>query len=224
MLCWLEIAFQHLVESEEGHAQVEAAKEEKGEQLANALIRELSEGMQAMVAAAIAMDAFSDAVKQAIRFPKALTTTQRRNRTARYEQVAEVLRRGFRVGNVGTEQVRAKLKELYRFRDLAVHPPAEASDPIPYPPIESSVEWRFRAFCSENAKAATAVALSLIVQLIERPRDKHPELQRYCRSVSSNIKSVLTDWEARYGKLIGNQNTSSSGSSAGTIVPAGDES
>jgi hypothetical protein len=98
--------------------------------------------MQAVMAAAIAIDAFYALIQTHVQLPSSLITQWRTIRTARYTQVTEVLRRAFHLKQKGTAALRQNLKEIYRLRDLAVHPSGKIEAPILHPEIDVSVEWR----------------------------------------------------------------------------------
>jgi hypothetical protein len=54
----------------------------------------------------------------------------RKGRTARYTQVSETVRRTFTLKPKGASALRANLKEIYRYRDLAVHPSGRIEAPM----------------------------------------------------------------------------------------------
>ena len=83
--------------------------------------------MQAVVAAAIAVDALYAVLQGHVQIPEELLKKWRERRTARYSQVAEIIRRAFNLKRNGVRQLLENLKKIYRLRDLAVHPPGKGS-------------------------------------------------------------------------------------------------
>ena len=67
--------------------------------------------------------------------------------------MTEVLRRGFHLKPKGTKALRDNLKEIYRFRDMAVHPSGRIQAAMLHPDLDVGVEWRFVYFRAANARA-----------------------------------------------------------------------
>jgi hypothetical protein len=117
---WLDIALKHLAAAKAAH---EALVEARSSVIdAGLLDREFKASVQAAVAAATFFEALYAAARE--RTPKQEPTapTRDRQRSARYAQVAEQLRRSFGLQKIGTANLRSVLAEVYRFRDEAVHP------------------------------------------------------------------------------------------------------
>ena len=135
---------------------------------AHALEREFRAGMQAVVAAATAIDAFYASVKLRIELPAELTTAWRRNGTARPTQVDEVLRRAFLFGAAHQRDLPITTGEIDKLRDRAVHLTAEATRPVLHPVINRLTEWRFDAFSFPIASQIVSGAMAVIVEALER--------------------------------------------------------
>jgi len=134
------------------------------------LMRECRAGMVAISAAAFALDNFYSIVQ---RFCPGFTELRKefeRAGTARHAQISETLRRTFQVRSEEERRLRATIQEIFKFRDWAVHPPAEFRDPIRHDFFDVGVEWRFVAFRAANAVAATRNSTSLIDQCVNSPR------------------------------------------------------
>jgi len=102
--------------------------------------------MQAVVSAAIALDAFYSVIKTHILLPPNLIARWRTKRTPRYSQVTEVLRRAFHLRAKPTATLRQNLKFIYHLRNLAVHPSGKLESPLLHPHIEVGVECRIAYF------------------------------------------------------------------------------
>lgn len=201
---WLEIAYDHLRCTEEASEQLlNAKKEQNGEKIADALKAEFTEGMQTIMASAVAMDAYYANVKERIAIPDELIQTSRKNGTARYKQIAEVLRRAFLMSEDSAKQMRVILKHNFGFRDKAVHPPTGTTAPALHPELNKVTDWRYVTFRYYNPEAITGLTLSIIAQTAMHPKNKHESLKTYCETLSQQLAPLISRWEAHYGKLFG---------------------
>jgi hypothetical protein len=114
-----------------GEEETEAVVNEK----ARTLEREFESSMRAIMAAAIALDAFYAVLQPHVGPEPKLLEKWRKKRTARYSQVTEVVRRAFNLKRNGTKTLRKNLKQIYRLRDLAVHPPGNIQAAILHPEL-----------------------------------------------------------------------------------------
>lgn len=202
---WLDIAFDHLLCTEKASKELMDAKEAEDDQrITNALGEEFIAGMQAIMASAIAMDSYYASVKEHIGIPKDLTRTWREKGTARYKQIAEILRRAFPMSQKSAKQLRDILKQNMSFRDKAVHPPSGTQAPAFHPELNKVTDWRYVTFRYYNAKAIVGLTLSIIAQTAGRPhKDKFEALRKYCETLMSRVEPMVKRWETRYGKLFG---------------------
>ena len=199
---WLALAIDHLDQCGTAASDaVQASASNDDNALADALERESAAGMQAIMSAAIALDAFYAQLKERVVISKDLLSAWRKNKTARPTQIAETSRLAFDVKAKSIDHLRLVLEEIFRFRDTAVHPPAEAKQAILRPDINRGVEWRFVAFRYENALPLTRGSLSVITQLTGRPKEGLPALTKYCGECHAAVTSLVTRWEAKYGLL-----------------------
>lgn len=163
---WCEIAIAHVAAARSYEEARNAAWQGSDEdEKAKSLELEFSSSMQAIMAAAIAVDAFYAVIQSNVNLPQQLVDQWRTKRTARYSQVTEVLRRGFHLKRNGTKDLRQNLKELYRFRDLAVHPSGKIQASVLHPDLNVGVEWRFAFFRAGNARLLVDVATAMIWDL-----------------------------------------------------------
>jgi hypothetical protein len=201
-LPWLEIAMEHLHEAKTQHDLLIAARDSGG-QVAEPLVRESQAAMQAMVAAAISFDALYAAAKERISLPPSVIKRWRERGTARYSQVSEVLRRAFCLKKQSTANVRSVTKELYRFRDIAVHPPASYSQPILHPDLASGTERRLVIFSFSNAQPAVRAALAYVKILPSRPLDRATgPMKQLAADMLKLGEPLFEQWEAEYGPLL----------------------
>ena len=142
------------------------------------------------MSAAIALDAYYAVISTMIALPEDLTAKWRENRTARHAQISEVLRRAFTLKPEGFAALRQKLREIYRLRDLAVHPSGKIEAPILHPELQVGVEWRFANFRFENALLVVRESVRMIDELVTSGRPKSPEIRAYCDSLRERIHSL----------------------------------
>ena len=199
---WLEIGMVHLIAAENAHQQLLAVwgrgDDQEGGQW---LEKEFSASLQCITASAIAIDAFYAMVRDHVQIPEKDIEAWRSNRTSRPKQIAEVLRRGFRIGPNRFSTMRKHLMELFKWRDWSVHPPAGFNKPVRYDELSIGTEWRFVAFRFENAKNSLALSLSLIAQLLARPKPDLDSLKEHCEAALPLISPLVEQWESKYGQL-----------------------
>lgn len=123
---WLEIAIRHLEEAENAKLErIKAWESDDGDAKADTLEREFLPSMQAIMACAITIDAFYGVLKPKLKLPKASENSQQVRQTARHTQVSEIIRRAFRLKPADTEALKSDLKQVFKYRNLAVHPSGE---------------------------------------------------------------------------------------------------
>ena len=111
------------------------------------------------------------------------------------------MRRAFLMGESSFHQVRDNLKEIMRLRGMAVHPSGKVDEPLLHPELHQGMEWRFVTFSYSNAKLVVGACLSLIAQLVLRPRNEFESLKNYCDVLEPKISSLAELWEERFGEL-----------------------
>ena len=209
---WLEIALEHLRRAALARSELRDSKQSSPEtDTRSALEREFSAGMQAITSSAIAIDALYASIRDRIVIPPSLVATWRAKKTARPRQVSEVLRRAFRVRGKGFENLSSIVAQLYRFRDLAVHPAAKFTHPVPHPILGSATEWRFVSFGYDSAHAAVRGALALVVQLVRAPRAEKGPVVDYCTDLAKRVKPLADQWLSEFGLLLDDDSRSADG-------------
>ena len=205
---WLMIAIEHTEKCVEAAKLVDAIWTDgsQPEQVA-ALEAELREGMQAITAAAIATDSFYSTMKEICPVPKALAEKWREGKTARYKQVAETLRITFNIKQLLFGQIRKGLKQLFDWRDQAVHPTSKSSEPVAHPRLAVSTELRLAVYSSDNAMNVAKFALNLIGLLIAHPPLKKQRLVEHCQFEKTVIYPIIDAWEAKHGQIFDREST-----------------
>ncbi len=191
---WLEIALDHTSRAQVAKLhKIEAWKGNNQDLKAKALEKEFESSMQAAMASAIGIDAFYSILSQHISVPPGLSKQWRTRRTARYAQITEVLRRSFKLKPVGTKNLRQQLREIYRFRDMAVHPSGRVQVPVLHPELDVGVEWRFAYFSAANAEAISSVATWIIWELCKRGTPANDEIRDYVSTLSLRLDQLFPE-------------------------------
>jgi hypothetical protein len=191
---WIEIALKHLstaIESRTLREVAWAGTEENAK--STSLEREFESSMQAIMAAAIALDAFYSILQTHVTLPPALIEKWRTGRTARYSQVTEVLRQAFRLKSKGTAALRTMLKDIYRFRDIAVHPSGKIEAPIYHPELDVGVEWRFAYFRATIAEQRVNAATWILWDLCHNGKPKDPKIVEYVGNLKQRLVELYPD-------------------------------
>lgn len=185
---WLDLAARHLADAEERKlARVAAWQSDDQEARATTLEREFESSMQAVMAAAIAVDSFYLALRDKTNIDKETIEVWRAKRTARHRQIAEVLRRAFSLKPKPSVVLRNNLQQIFKFRDLAVHPSGNATAPVLHPELGTGVEWRFGAFRADNARPLVHIAHDTIQELVTNGKPATPEIARYAEGLRNSL-------------------------------------
>lgn len=204
---WLEIAVEHLAAAIAANEALLAAQADDPA-IGSILDREFKASVQAVVAAATFFEALHAATVDRCPPPKLRTSTPRRKRAGRYAVVAEQLRRSFGLGKQGTANLRSVLREVYRFRDQAVHPTARFSAPVLHPQLDTGVEERFVMFCASSAQLLVRAALAFSKILPSRDLTKRPkEIQEFGSYLLQVCEPLYVRWHELYGPLLDEPST-----------------
>ena len=139
------------------------------------------------MAAAIAIDAFYAIVQTHVKLPATLLASWRKQRTARHSQVTEVIRRAFRLKEKGTATLKQNLKEIYRLRDMAVHPSGNIEAPHLHPEMDVGVEWRFAVFRAHNAALLVNAATWILWDLAHKGKPADTRTMRYMAALRGRL-------------------------------------
>jgi hypothetical protein len=189
---WIEIAKRHLesaIEARTLRQTVWLGTDTTAK--AKALELEFESSMQAIMAAAIAWDAIYSILRQHVNIPQSFVDKWRAGRTARYSQVTEIVRRAFALKPKNVAALRSNLKEIYRYRDLAVHPSGKIEAPLLHPELDVGVEWRFVYFRATNAELAVSGSTAMLWELAHNGQAKDPKIVEYQKSLCSRLEEIF---------------------------------
>jgi hypothetical protein len=128
------------------------------------------------------LDALYASVKERTPRRPDLEEVWRKNKTARYVRIAETFHTSFKMSNEAVKQARLILREAFKYRDWAVHPPAKFQQPLYYDAIDAGAEWRFLAFGAHNAREILRGVTQLIEYILRNPRPKFAELVKWAEA------------------------------------------
>jgi hypothetical protein len=187
---WLGLALGHLETAKASQTARALAWEGADENAKGATLeREFEASMQAIMSAAIAWEAFYAVVSSKITIPQELRACWRKNRTARYRQVSEVLRMAFNLTPTSAKALREKLEEIYRLRDQAVHPTGEITAPVHHPELGVRVEWRFVDFRYQNAAMVVQETVRMMCELVTAAKPKLA-VQTYAEAIRPTLQGL----------------------------------
>lgn len=189
---WIQLAKCHLDSALEARSKRDAVWSGTDENAkAQTLEAEFEASMQAIMAAAIAWDAAYAILREHVIIPPAMSEKWRNGRTARYIQVAETVRRAFALNPKGTLALRTNLKELYRYRDLAIHPSGKIEAPLLHPELDLGMEWRFVYFRAKNAELAVMASAAMLWDLAHNGKAKDPKIIEYQQNLATRLEEIF---------------------------------
>jgi hypothetical protein len=199
---WLEIALVHLAAAQASNQELtEAAKRDDEEAIASYLDRDLRASMQSIVASATAVDSFYAVLQRCVPIDSATKNAWRDKRTARYKQIAETLRRAFRISPRNAVRLRQALKELYRYRDICVHPDQSYSEAVHHPEARRSTARLFVTYRYPNARELASVSMSVIAQACLQATSPHSDVTKHCEELRPRVAPILEQWESQHGQV-----------------------
>ena len=203
---WLNIAYQHVKATEKAHNGLMFAKSEKDDNLIGKYLKkESSEGMQAVVASGVAIDAYYSSIKEYVNISKSTLDAWQVNGTARFKQIAEVLRVGFHLSGKSSKNLRVILKQNLGLRDKAVHPCTGTTYPLHHVELNKITDWRYATFRFYNAKTIYMLTLSIIFKTASQLSSKtSKELVDHCNDLVIKLEPILRKYERKYGKFLPN--------------------
>ena len=198
---WLRVALGQLDLAEQSsRAAIAAAASGDDANLGQSMEAECAAGMIAMAAAAFAIDAFYAALKDRSPRVQAIPVSKRR-RSSRHKIVLEALRREFKIAPTSLRNLQNIVKEVFKFRDLAVHPTGRFTSPVLKPEVGKLTEWRFVTFGAANARLSVRATLAALVQLVEIPKSSSADTKLYLEGLKPALDELAVAWRSARGLL-----------------------
>jgi hypothetical protein len=143
---------------------------------------EFRRGMQAVTAAAFAIDAFYGSVVE--HAPELRVRAK-----SRAKSIAATFGRGFVLTNAQQREASKLVVQVFRFRDRAVHPRAEFVAPVRHPTFGLGMDPRFVIFRLENANASRIGVHRLLWLLLHRPRGRYASLVEWATASKALVEA-----------------------------------
>jgi hypothetical protein len=199
---WLNLSVEHLKQTKNWSIKRNEAFDGINDEFkSETLQKEFEHSMQAIIAIAIAYDSFYATIKTKINLPEDLTEKWKQNRTSRSNQITETIRSGFKINKDGTKILKQAIKEIFHFRDLAVHPSGNVDKPVIHPELNIGMEWRFATFTYNSAKLIVNEGLKRIREIINIKTDQNIELGKYCSTLLISVNSIIEMYENEIDQL-----------------------
>lgn len=164
------------------------------EQFDRAILNEYRRAMVSICAVAFTFEAFTNSVAEyfpdvraANRPPDTNDKSHRSGAAARFHQV---WLRAFRLSNTNSANTKGTLKQVFRLRNEAVHPPAEFAEPANHATYPVALEKRFLVYSVENAELAYGAACDALSHLLGRPRGEDPAWIEWCAAMSERLDLI----------------------------------
>jgi hypothetical protein len=170
---WLHVAQEARDRSKVARAS--GVDAEADEDFRVAIESEFRASLIAVAAAAFALDAFYASV-----IHKAPET--RVKAKSRAGTLTETFKRAFALTTTQVAAIQQPVRDVFRFRRQAVHPPEEFAQPVAHPTFGVGIEPRFVIFRTENAATAASLTHRLIWVCLHRPRAEWSELVAWCEA------------------------------------------
>lgn len=189
---WLEIAVGHLESATIANEEMKAAwgKTDDNPSKGETLEQVFQYSMQAITASAIAIDGFYAAIQKKAEIDPTLVATWREKKTARHAQVSETIRNAYQLKAKGFDALRDAIKQIYKFRDQAVHPSIEMEEAALHSDLRVGVERRFEVFRYDNAYQIVRTTVSMIDELARRGRAKNDEVKKYSAALGVSTEPL----------------------------------
>lgn len=151
------------------------------------LQREMRHSMTSICAIAFAFEAFANSIVQNL--PDAAQYVMPESSAA--TRVHLILRSGFKIGNQGSKAVARALKEIFLFRNKAVHSSAAFADAVKHPVFPAGFEPRMLMYRVENAETAYAFARDVLDQLPPLARGTSTDWLAWCEIIPAMLRDQV---------------------------------
>lgn len=164
---WLRAAHDHLRQSKAASEAISAKWSEDTDEQKRLLVLELMPSMQVFVSCGIALDALYDTLRPYANITPQEIQAWKDNRTSRAKQVAEVIRRTFKLKQDILKSFRECISQIIKYRDKAVHPSLDLKNACTRSDLNVGVDWKFSAYRYTNAEWCLTNTINIIVYLYE---------------------------------------------------------
>ncbi len=193
---WLRIANDQLLQAERACDAIKVRWGTNDEVNRELLVAELEPSLQIFVACGIALDALYDQLREFAKLTQADIQSWKDNGTARDRQIAEVIRRVYKLDAHATGQFKQNISEILKYRDMAVHPSLELKQACSRPDIPVGVDWKFSAYKYSNAARCFKSTMEMLLHLHERKSGISDVDQQMANVVKALVQLKVVTWNA----------------------------
>lgn len=166
---WLRIAHDNLSQARQASEDI-ASKWGQDENLnKELLISELGPALQVFVACGIALDALYDLLRPHAKLSKEEIKKWREGscKTGRADHISEVIRRIYKLENDMLLKFKKDIKQIFKYRDMAIHPSLNLKNACARPDIPVGVDWKFSAYKFRNSEICFSSTMRMLIFLYE---------------------------------------------------------
>lgn len=175
---WLRVARDNLNQSKTASDDiVKKWKNADDSERKELLITELEPSLQVFVSCVIVLDALYDQLRPYAKLSQDDINKWRDNKTGRAKQIAEVIRRVYKLDKDIFKQFRETISEIIKYRDLAVHPSLELKNSCSRPDIPVGVDWKFAMYRFSNSERCFESTIKILRYLHKNKCDEKGVLE-----------------------------------------------
>lgn len=180
---WLKIAYENIVLSKKASKDIEENWCEETEKQKKLLLSELTPSIQVFVACGTALDALYEQLKPFANISENDIEAWKRKRTSRSAQIAEVIRRVYKLDNTISKAFKHNIKSIMEYRDQAVHPTHKVKRSCTRPDIPVGVDWRFSAYRYSNSIICYSRTMEMLIHLYDKKANES--------AVNENMENIF---------------------------------
>lgn len=165
---WLRIAHENIVLSHKASKDITEKWNENAENQKALLLAELTPSMQVFVACGTALDALYEQLRPFAKISDQDIKVWRDKKTSRAAQIAEIIRRVYKLEKDVFKGFKQNIKSIIEYRDQAVHPSHEIKRTCTRPDVPVGVDWRFSAYRYHNGAICYRRTMEMFIHLYEK--------------------------------------------------------
>lgn len=193
---WVKIALGHrgdALRRMNDRRSIWAADVQSGPEHAAALQGEFNSSIQAVVAAAVCLDALYDHLVRQVPVERNVRESWNKNKTARYRQISETIRIAFNVRNSEIKLIRNNLKTIFKLRDVAVHPSSMSISPLKHQELDILTDWKLVIFWGGVADVIVCYVVRLLWDITRGSQYKSNTLSQFMIDMKARVEALLPD-------------------------------
>jgi hypothetical protein len=186
---WLRIAHENIILSHKASKDIAEKWNENVEDQKALLLAELTPSMQVFVACGTALDALYEQLRPFAKISSEDIKAWRENKTSRAAQIAEIVRRVYKLDNEVFKAFKKNIKSIIEFRDQAVHPTHEIKRTCTRSDVPVGVDWRFSAYRYHNSAICYRRTMEMFIRLYEK-RASEPKVNENMQNIFKALNEL----------------------------------